>query len=1069
MYLISTPQSAEATKNRCPDACLSGVRGWLQGDLKVKNLNFCGTLKLGSAALAIGAALLSAPVFAQNESEPEAAVDEDAAKDSDEQIVVTGSRISLPNLTSSVPITSVTGEKLLESGVISIGDKLNQLPALRSTFSQANSTRFLGTDGLNLLDLRGLGTQRTLVLLNGRRHVGSDILANGVSPDTNTFPSDLIERVDVVTGGSSAVYGSDAIAGVVNFILKREFEGLQMRGQAGISDFGDAGSYFASITAGRNFADGRGNIAISLEYAKQEQYFGANRPFIASQDGFITVDRDDVGTPGGSDGVPDTVFFRDIRSATLNNTGLVRFGGNAAVNGGRDVLGGFFNLPFLFATDGTLSPMTGQRVGLASNGAFIGGNGENFRGGDQIQLSPSLDRYSANLIGHFTVSDSFEPFIEAKYARTDSSGIGGSGPAFITGTTLGDAREAPRLNNPFLTAQARGLIIQQLTLQNGVAPAANARFQLRLNMTGLGARKEEFVRETYRGVVGVRGSFNDDWNYEVSANYGEFKEKNRILGNLNTQRFLLAIDAVTDPAQGNKIVCNATINPAAAIDTVGDEAILAADVAACIPINPFGGQFTQEQRNYLLADTIALGKITQFDVNGFVTGDLGAFFEFPGGPVSFAVGGEYRRETNFYTQDPLVSAGYTFYNAIPTFTSPAFEVKEAFGEIRVPLVKDVSLLQELTFTAAGRIADYKRGAGTVYSYNAGIEYSPITDLRLRANFGRAVRAPNLSELFSAPGQNFATVTDPCGERNLALGTANRAANCAADGRPTGYDFVYSQSLEIVSGGNPNLEAEKSDSLTIGGVYQPSFIPGLSLAADYYDIKVKKAIASVGAQTILNQCYDLTTLDNPFCALFERNGSGTGPRGEVPFQVLEASLLQSSINFSGFRVRGIDVELGYRHDFGNLGQYSMRVNYTHTFQNDSFQDPTDPTFITRNLQALGDPVDEFIWSNNLKIGNVNLGYDLRFIGKQLNVAFTSIFPLNGDPAQNLDASETLFFPTVFYHDIKASVDIDKRFNLYAGINNLTNREPPLGATGIGGGSAIFDNRGRFFYLGVKANY
>jgi outer membrane receptor protein involved in Fe transport len=290
-----------------------------------------------------------------------------------------------------------------------------------------------------------------------------------------------------------------------------------------------------------------------------------------------------------------------------------------------------------------------------------------------------------------------------------------------------------------------------------------------------------------------------------------------------------------------------------------------------------------------------------------------------------------------------------------------------------------------------------------------------------------------------------------------------------NGRPAGYDFVYSQSLEIVSGGNPNLEAEKSDSLTIGGVYQPSFIPGLSIAADYYDIKVKKAIASVGAQTILNQCYDLTSLDNPFCALFERNGSGTGPRGEVPFQVLEASLLQSSINFSGFRVRGIDVELGYKHDFGNFGQYSTRVNYTHTFQNDSFQDPTDPSFITRNLQALGDPVDEFIWSNNLKLGNVNLGYDLRYIGKQLNVAFTSIFPLNGDPAQNLDASETLFFPAVFYHDIKASVDIDQRFNLYAGINNLTNREPPLGATGIGGGSAIFDNRGRFFYLGVKANY
>jgi outer membrane receptor protein involved in Fe transport len=174
-------------------------------DQEVKNLSYCETLKLGSASLAIGMALLSVPAFAQNAPEPDAVVVEETDTDAGAQIVVTGSRISLPNLTSSVPVTSIAGEKLLESGVISIGDKLNQLPSLRSTFSQANSTRFLGTDGLNLLDLRGLGTQRTLVLLNGRRHVGADILANGVSPDTNTFPSDLIERVDVVTGGSSAV------------------------------------------------------------------------------------------------------------------------------------------------------------------------------------------------------------------------------------------------------------------------------------------------------------------------------------------------------------------------------------------------------------------------------------------------------------------------------------------------------------------------------------------------------------------------------------------------------------------------------------------------------------------------------------------------------------------------------------------------------------------------------------------------------------------------------------------------------------------------------------------------
>src|SRR4051812_39519534 len=190
-------------------------------------------------------------------------------------IVITGSRIRRPNLESTVPITSVGGEEFFETSQVSVGDVLNDLPALRSTFSQANSTRFLGTAGLNLLDLRGLGTQRTLVLVNGRRHVGGDILNNAVSVDTNTIPTDLIERVDVVTGGNSAVYGSDAIAGVVNFILKKDYEGLQVRGQGGISDEGDAGNYYASVLWGTNFMEDRGNVAINFEYAKQDAWFAS--------------------------------------------------------------------------------------------------------------------------------------------------------------------------------------------------------------------------------------------------------------------------------------------------------------------------------------------------------------------------------------------------------------------------------------------------------------------------------------------------------------------------------------------------------------------------------------------------------------------------------------------------------------------------------------------------------------------------------------------------------------------------------------------------------------------------
>jgi outer membrane receptor protein involved in Fe transport len=239
-----------------------------------------------------------------------------------QDIVVTGSRISSPNATSTSPITTITPTALLATSRVSIGDTLNTLPQLQSTFSQANSTRFLGTAGLNLLDLRGLGTQRTLVLVNGRRHVGSDILNNAVSVDINTIPSDLIESVDLTTGGDSAVYGSDAIAGIVNFKLKDNYQGLEARVQGGISQFGDAGSFFGSVLAGKNFSEGRGNIAINAEYARQNSVYASDRSALRQVDGFVGTDTDSAGIATGQtrpnfDGIPDNTFFRDIRSGTI--------------------------------------------------------------------------------------------------------------------------------------------------------------------------------------------------------------------------------------------------------------------------------------------------------------------------------------------------------------------------------------------------------------------------------------------------------------------------------------------------------------------------------------------------------------------------------------------------------------------------------------------------------------------------------------------------------------------------------------------------------------------------------
>jgi outer membrane receptor protein involved in Fe transport len=1002
------------------------------------------------------AAQTEEPAVAQAPTEAQAA---DAARSSNEAgIVVTGSRIKRPNLQSTVPITSVQGTEFHETGEVSIGDVLNELPSLRSTFSQSNSTRFLGTAGLNVLDLRGLGTVRTLTLVNGRRHVAGDVLNTGVSVDVNSIPTDLIERVDVVTGGDSAIYGSDAIAGVVNFVLKQNFQGLEVRGQDGISSYGDAGARFVSVLAGQNFAGGRGNIAVDVEYARQDAYYASQRPNLSHVDGFVVVDTD-VPCPGtgcdpnvvnNSDGNPDRIYFRDIRSATISEKGLIQFPGSP------------FTTNYIFSDDGrTLVPETGERVGIPNQGNTIGGNGDTRREGHVVVLSPNVTRYTANLIGHFEVTPAFVPFLEAKYVRTQATGSV-SGPGFTTGGTLGDARERPRIDNPFLSDQARGVIQQFLG-------AGVTRFTLRKNLVDLGLRDEDFLRQTYRFVGGVRGDFNDSWQYEVSANYGRTWESNTILGNMDTQRFLLAMDSVRDPATG-KIVCRSQIDPAARTP-YSDAGKLAADIAACVPFNPFGRYVNgPEVAQYIAPNTTSHAEIWQFVANAFISGDSRKWFELPGGPVGFAAGLEYRTENLSFRQDPNVEAGNTFYNSIPTFTAPRFEVKEAFAELRVPLLAHTPFFEELTLSGAARVADYKLGAGTVLAYNAGIDWAPVRDLRFRANYSKAVRSPNQGDLYTPLGQNFApNFTDPCSLRNIGSGSAARVANCRAAGIPANYDYVYLSSLELQSGGNPDLQAETSKSLTVGAVFQPRIAPGLSLSVDYYDIKVENVITAPTPQQIVNACYDSPDLNNQFCALFHRAGAGGGAGGEEPFRILEGDLQQRVLNYAAQRARGIDVDLAWRHHFEGFGQFNSHLVYTHVLQRDNYLNPQFPTRADQQLLELGDPQDAFNFDFNLKSGLFTLGYKMRYIGKMVVNAYEDFFSKQGRAPENADWADIRFFPAVFYHDIRIGFDAGKRFNFYMGIDNFMNKQPPLGGTGTGGGTAIYSNRGRYFFGGFLARF
>lgn len=1000
------------------------------------------------------------------------------AADGDEQeVVVTGSRIARPNLDSTVPITTIDSEQIFSTGNNSVGDLLNDLPALRSTFSQSNSSRFLGTAGLNLLDLRGLSTQRTLVLVNGRRHVGSDILNNAVSPDTNTFPIDLIDRVDVVTGGSSAVYGSDAIAGVVNFVLKKDFEGLRLRGQAGQSKYHDADSYFASALAGTNFADGRGNVAFNMEYAEQKAFFASDRPNLAANGNFVVVDTD----PSGSDGVADRTFITDIRSATIHNGGLYRTGPNAArpdlAPCGRDGLNvaypstaSIFNCTFLFNPDGTLNGQQGVRVGIAPNGSYFGGNGTTSREYQTLGIFPDLKRMSYNLIGHFEVTEWFVPFIEAKYVRTDSMRYGS--PAFFQGTTMGgDVREQPRFDNPFLTTQARNQITAARA-SFGLAPlAATGRFALLKNLTDLGGRKEDAVRETTRVVLGANGQLTDNWTYEASVNWGEFKERTKVLGNLNVQRFLLAMDSALD-ANG-RIVCRSQIDVAARISLDPTSALamanLPGDVSACVPLNPFGeGNITPAMRNYLISDTTSVGSIKQFDVTAGLSGNTEAWFSLPAGPIGIALGAEYRTEENFFKADDLVSSGITFYNALPLFDPPKFQVKEVYGELRIPLLKDIPAIQELTLSTAARTSEYKGNTGTVTAYNIGLEWAPIDDLRFRGGVARAIRAPNLADLYSEQSQNFAAApNDPCSARNIGAGPPQRAANCAAAGRPATYDYVYTASIEILSGGNPDLEEETSDSLTIGAVYRPSWLSGFSVSVDYFDIEVDNVITAPTAQQIMNACYDSADLNNQFCSLFQRAGAGGGPRGEEQFRILEGSMQQTLLNYAKRTVRGIDMDMSYKHAIGDLGTLSAGLVYTRALERNDYLNPADATRADRILGELGDPENSANLDLAFARGPWVAGWQIRYIDKQVTNFYEDFFSVQGRPPENEDWAALKYFNSVFYHDVRFSYDVVENVNLYVGVDNVANKLPPLQLTGTGAGSSIYEPRGRFFYAGIKA--
>ncbi len=1021
----------------------------------------------------------------------------DSGFSEDDAIVVTGSRLSVPvNISSPVPVTSVTMEDL-SSGNVSLGDSLNQLPQLRATFSQANSTRFIGTSGINALDLRGLGTARTLTLVNGRRQITATPGVERV--DVNSIPSDLVKRVDIVTGGNSAVYGSDAVAGVVNFVLDDEFEGIRVRGQAGVSDRGDRPSYFASLTAGQNFGGGRGNIAFAGEYARQDTLYFTDRD---AQSGAFSgrnqfnateftgqIVNPTIGLraaePSTGNGIPDTTFLNGIRNNNISEGGLLTAScpTSAASGESADAFAARraaactglanpnssnalaqFGRTFVFQPDGSLiaNPcITDLRPFGSSN--CVGGLGSTLR--LTGMLSPGLERYSATVLAHYEISPAFDPFIEARYVNVTANQEGQ--PTFFNNTF--------RLENPFLTQQARDTLATILT---STAPSTTFTAQ-RFNID-FGGRGEDHERETYSIVGGVRGEFNDDWRYEIAANYGRLETYYETAGNLLRAQYARSIDAVRNSA--GQIVCR-----------VNADTDLTNDDPACVPVNLFGdGAPSQEALDYFLYTSNRVQEATLLDFTGYVAGDLSQLFEMPAGPIGFVIGAEYREQDSFAAYDETTRDGLTFLNAIADFDPPKLKVTEVFGEIIVPVLEDLPFMRELTLGAAGRYSDYNVGdTGGVFAWNANAVYAPIEDLKFRVGYAEAVRAPTQSDLFSAATQTFINgFQDPCSQTRINE-NPNRTKNCADAGVPTTQSFtvggvtttepftnIPASGISANNGGNPNLAEERSKSWTIGAVFEPRFLRGFSLTADYYDITIDNVIFSLGGQQVINQCYDNPSgIDNQYCAAVFRNANGTlaGQSNvihagtTVSLTPTGPSALIAPFNFAKQETSGVDVDMSYVSDLSADLKLSLRGLLSYVIKRNNYTDVTDPEFYDRQKSELGDPEWQGQLSANLETEKLNFGYRMRYIGKQtVSGNYETMFSVQGRDPLNPDALPFAWYPDVTYHDFRLDFEPNKNGKFYIGVDNAFDKLPPYDLLGTEAGNP-FTPVGRFFYAGFERSF
>jgi outer membrane receptor protein involved in Fe transport len=960
---------------------------------------------------------------------PVASAQDAEADDQIEEITVTGSRIKRDTFNYSTPVTVIDNVEISQTGTTNLGDLLQTLPQSISTVNNANSAFFTTFSGLNLSDLRFLGTARTLVLVNGRRMVSGTPPGGGYGVDLNAIPTGMIDRIEVLTGGASAIYGSDAVAGVVNVITKTDFEGIDLYAQVGSSTKGDKNKEDITLTMGGDFGDG-GNAVLSFGYSSDDPLRSRERALSAF----------------------------DLVYEDLDGDG---FGETAVWLGSSFPPQGRLNPPNTITTDQYNGDGTVFQDPATADGSF--GTPEisdRFNRAAHRTIFNPVDRRFAAANASYPVTDRISAFTEINWSnvKTDSE---------IEPFALevnDDIFQFGRGGN-FGFDVASNLMMPDLLKTNLLAAGVTNTNQLGASgwvrrLVEFGPRASQVDRTTSRGLVGLDINLTDNWDLEVYYSYGRTEQNQDESGQINTDRARFALDVELAP-DGVTLQC---VDPLARIQ-------------GCAPFNIFGeGTITPEAFRYLHAPQNLKTVVNQEIFHAGVTGGLG--WELPGGAVAVAAGLEYRDETGSEINGGFAQTGAGGGNASDP-TNGSFHVSEIYGEISFPV------LDQLTLDAAVRYGDYST-VGEQTTWKVGFDAALHDTVRVRGSYSESVRAPNISDLFAGAGETFRNVQDPCdGVTNATTG--NEADNCHsiqviqdrinANISPTNPDGIFeltqveAQNTGGFIGGNPFVNEETAESFTVGVVWQPGFLEGFSLAADYYDIKIDDAIAITSRNTVLQRCYDVDpSAFDPTCGVgFQPGGAARRNTAAGTGNLLGVD--SSSSNENIFDTAGVDIELAYSTDLGP-GQLGVGIVWSHLIRWDEIGIVDGD--LDDNAGEILTPDNRASSRVSYSWGNWQAYWRMRFWDRSKDSNTPELFNENDCFCANGLAPSANEVPTYVYHDLSIAYT-SGQYSVTVGVNNAGDKDPPMlpqftqyGNTGTNTAAEAYDTIGSAWYLAFNYN-